>query len=440
MPELALAWRLADPHAHAVADGSTVALTFGDGGRLRLDLPSAAAADLLTRLADTHGLGEADLARLPDTGRALVTLERLRLAGRLEWCAETGSAKGDLDPFAIIQPLTHRFEPLEAATAGLDIDRFAYLRRDAGVAVLESPEAACRLLLSPAAGAAIARIMAGAPTETDAPAYQLLGRAGFLTARPEAPTRQIWSFQDRLFHAATRPAHEAVRVGPTERFKGVLPKPAPAWAEEPPAPPKPAPAESAPLHHLLEQRRSVRDFADRPPSRAQMEALFSRTLRITGRRRAGLESWVERPVPAAGGLGEIVGYLAVRAVDGLAPGLWRHDALADRLDLVAGPAPALDRMFETVAAFTQRPGTPPPAVVVLAARLPQLAWKYEAIAYRLALLDAGAALGILHLAALDVGLGACAVGTMNPRHFAMLAETDDFTEVSLVEMAVGRPV
>jgi SagB-type dehydrogenase family enzyme len=114
--------------------------------------------------------------------------------------------------------------------------------------------------------------------------------------------------------------------------------------------------------------------------------------------------------------------------------------LADRLDRVAPGAPSLDRLFEMVAAFIQRPGVPPPAIVVLAARLPQLAWKYEAIAYRLALLDAGAALGVLHLVAKDIGLGACAAGTVNPRNLETLTGMDSFAEVSLVEMAVGRPI
>jgi oxazoline/thiazoline dehydrogenase len=435
MPELVFAWRLADPSATAVAEGAGLAIVSGDGSRLRLDLPSSEAASMLARVAAPSGLSELDLARLPDAARALTALERLRLAGRLEWLATVSG-----HPFASIVPLSHRFEIGEPPRMGAEIDRFACLRRDAGAAVLESPEAACRLVLDPAAAAAVARLMAGETMAGDEPARTLLGRTGFLVSAAESDARKVWSFHDRMFHAASRPAHEALRFGPTARFKGVLPPPDPVWGDGPPARPTLPDAESTPLHQLLERRRSVRDFADQPPSRAQLEALFSRTLRITARRRAGTESWLERPVPAAGGAGEIVGYLAVRAVDGMEPGIWRHDALADRLERLAAPGPPLDRLFEMVAAFIQRPGAPPPAIVVLAARLPQLAWKYEAIAYRLALLDAGAALGILHLVAEDVGIGACAVGTVNPRHFATLTGLDSLSEISLAEIAVGRPV
>lgn len=418
-----------------MAEGAGLAIVSGDGGRLRLDLPSAEAASALVRVATPGGLSEQDLVRLPDVACALTALERLRLAGRLEWLATVSDR-----PFASIVPLSHRFEPGEPPGAGSEVDRFACLRRDAGAAILDSPETACRLVLEPAAAAAVARLMAGEAAAGDEAARALLGRTGFLAPRTESDARKVWSFHDRVFHAASRPAHEALRFGPTARFKGVVPSPDPAWGDGPPSRPTLPDAESAPLHHLLERRRSVRDFADRPPSRMQLEALFSRTLRITARRRAGAESWLERPVPAAGGAGEIVGYLAARAVDGMEPGIWRHDALDDRLDRIAASAPPLDRLFETAAAFIQRPGTPPPAIIVLAARLPQLAWKYEAIAYRLALLDAGAALGILHLVAEDVGLGACAVGTVNPRHLAALTGVDSFAEISLAEIAVGRPL
>jgi SagB-type dehydrogenase family enzyme len=435
MPELALAWGLADRTANAVAEGTSLTIAFGDGSRQRLDLPSPDAAATLAHIATPRGLSERDLARLPDAARTMPALERLRLAGRLEWLATVADRF-----FASIVPLSHRFEPGEPSQAGLAVDRFSYLRRDAGAAILESSEAACRLVLGPAAAAAVARLMAGEAMAGDEPARTLLGRAGFLEPAAESAARRVWSFHDRIFHAASRPAHEALRFGPTARFKGVLPPPDPAWGDGNPARPTLPPADSTPLHQLLEHRRSVRDFAELPPSRAQLEALFSRTLRITARRRAGAESWLERPVPAAGGAGETVGYLAVRAVEGMEPGIWRHDALLDRLDRVAPSAPPLDRLFETAAAFIQRPGSPPPAIVVLAAQLPQLAWKYEAIAYRLALLDAGAALGILHLVAEDLGLCACAVGTVNPRHLAALTGIDSFTEISLAEIAVGRPI
>ena len=437
MPELVLAWHLAEPDARAVAEGASLILTFADGTRLRLDLPSPAIAAALSRIAEPGGLPEPDLLRLPDAARALTALERLRLTGRLEWLATVGG-----QPFATIVPLTQRFEPTEPPEPGRHVDRFAYLRRGAGAAMLESPEAACRIRLSPIAAAAVAGLMAGdgetAPYQSAA--YTLLGRAGFLAPAAESPASQVWSFQDRLFHAATRPAHEALRYGPTARFKGRLPPPDPAWGSGPPAQPTLASPDSAPLHQLLENRRSQRDFAAQPPSRTQLQALFSRTLRIVARQRAGMETWLERPVPAAGGAGEIVGYLAVRSADGMEPGIWRHDALADQLDFVAPPAPPLDRLFDMVAGFIQRPGAPPPAIVILAAKMPALAWKYEAIAYRLALLDAGAALGIMHVVAEDLGLGACAVGTVNPRHFAAMTGTDSFAEVSLAEMAVGRPL
>ena len=41
-----------------------------------------------------------------------------------------------------------------------------------------------------------------------------------------------------------------------------------------------------------------------------------------------------------------------------------------------------------------QPEQPPQCLMVVASRVPRLAWKYEAIAYRLSLLDAGVALAV----------------------------------------------
>ncbi len=217
MPELVLAWRLTDRTAKAVAEGANLTIVFGDGARLRLDLPSSDAAAALARVAAPGGLSEPDLAGLPDAARALSAIERVRLTGGVEWLAIVGGRC-----FARIVPLTHRFEPdaappvmagegrpsttLSRATgevvdgrpspamsvgdtecsaagiaavttvpSGLAVDRFAYLRRDGDTAVLESSEAGCRLVLKPAAAAAVARLIAGEATAEDEPALDAAG-------------------------------------------------------------------------------------------------------------------------------------------------------------------------------------------------------------------------------------------------------------------------
>jgi SagB-type dehydrogenase family enzyme len=113
--------------------------------------------------------------------------------------------------------------------------------------------------------------------------------------------------------------------------------------------------------------------------------------------------------------------------------------MADSLEKISEPSPVLDRIFAETAAYIQRPNAPPPVIVILAARQSLIAEKYERLAYRLSLLNAGVALGALHLVAQDIGLVGCAAGTGNPRHLSRLTGADDFEEISMAEFALGLP-
>jgi len=77
--------------------------------------------------------------------------------------------------------------------------------------------------------------------------------------------------------------------------------------------------------------------------------------------------------------------------------------------------------------------------VILAARLPRLAWKYEGIAYRLALLDAGVALQSLYLVTTDLGLAAAAVGASDPDLFAQASGMESWDETCVAAFGFGRP-
>jgi oxazoline/thiazoline dehydrogenase len=81
----------------------------------------------------------------------------------------------------------------------------------------------------------------------------------------------------------------------------------------------------------------------------------------------------------------------------------------------------------------------PSMLVVLAVRLPRIAWKYEGIAYRLALLDAGFVLQSLYLVATDLGLAGAAVGASDPGLFAQASGTESWEETCVAAFGFGRP-
>ena len=78
-------------------------------------------------------------------------------------------------------------------------------------------------------------------------------------------------------------------------------------------------------------------------------------------------------------------------------------------------------------------------LVVLAVRLPRIAWKYEGIAYRLALLDAGVVLQSLYLVVTDLGLAGAAVGASDPELFAQASGIESWEETCVAAFGFGRP-
>ena len=69
-----------------------------------------------------------------------------------------------------------------------------------------------------------------------------------------------------------------------------------------------------------------------------------------------------------------------------------------------------------------------------------MAWKYSAIAYSLILRDVGVLLQTFYLAATDIGLAGCAVGTSNIDLFAKMTGMEFHVEGSVGQFALGRAV
>jgi len=86
----------------------------------------------------------------------------------------------------------------------------------------------------------------------------------------------------------------------------------------------------APLGRVLAGRRSKRNFIPDPVSLEELSFLLWATQGITAR----LEAYELRAAPSAGALYPVETYLTVRAVDGLAPGVWHYHAKDAELELI----------------------------------------------------------------------------------------------------------
>jgi SagB-type dehydrogenase family enzyme len=149
--------------------------------------------------------------------------------------------------------------------------------------------------------------------------------------------------------------------------------------------------------------------------------------------------YTSRPYPSAGSSYELELYLTVNTCEGLARGFYHYDA--ERHALVPIPARPHDMEAQlSAASFGMDAPSPPQILVTIAARFNRIAWKYSAIAYSLILKDVGVLLQTLYLAATDLGLGGCAIGTSNIDLFARMTGQPFHGEGPVGQFALGRPL
>jgi SagB-type dehydrogenase family enzyme len=81
----------------------------------------------------------------------------------------------------------------------------------------------------------------------------------------------------------------------------------------------------------------------------------------------------------------------------------------------------------------------PDLTIVIASRLPRLAWKYQGMAYRASLMNAGVVFHLMYMVATDMGLAPCANGTGDSRLLEQATGLDSFEETAIGEFVLGVP-
>ncbi len=433
--------RLGDAELEVTVDGDTRAV-------LRPGSPSLTAT--LARFGTAGGITEPELIaaageHVATTARVMYALRRFIANGLLVCSVSSGDSL-----LATVIPRRRDFalQPPPAVPVDAILSRFAYLRRIGEDIVLARPGAACELALHGAqpAGwlaAAAQPIALGEPGERGALyaiafAHGLLERVG----EPEPAARAAWEFHDRLFHHSSRWFDDLVVRGGTFRFDGSFESPPairPAHPGREIALPEVQPSHSDPLTEVMNRRRSRRQMSGRPVPLAAVAELMHRVARVTGRAEIGPQETIRRPYPSGGSLHELEFYLAVGACEGLDPGFYHYRGDVHQITTLADGREPAEAMLTMTAHGWDQPGHPPQVLVVIASRLPRIAWKYEAIAYRATLLNAGVAIGNLYLVCADMGLAGCAVGTSDPGLFARATGCDLLEETSVAEFGFGVP-
>ena len=371
-------------------------------------------------------------------------LERFRRARLLEWVA-----RRDREAVVTFRSLASGFGLAEGdpPARAMTLSRFAYARRDGADLVLESPETPCRAILT-ADGTELLKHVAEKQAATPAadPLLGLFWRAGFLEPadEPEPDARATWEFHDRLFHVASRGGRDAVPLGGTYRFTDRFPPPPaikPPMSAESIALPRPDLASIAGrsdrLAAIMDRRRSQRSYAAEPISLDELSEFLFRVARITDVFSGGEQELMSRPFPSGGSIYEIEFYLAVGACGGLLSGLYCYRGLEHALEALPNTVEGATRLLADAAQAMGQPEAPPQVLVVLTCRLPRFAWKYQSMAYRVSLMNAGVAIQTMYLVATDMGLAGCANGSGNSLLFAEVTGLDPLNETSVGEFALG---
>ena len=396
------------------------------------------------RLAEGAPLAELrdDVIRAGGAPRAaawMLLLQRLNRWGFMEFplVDETGER-------AVLLPQREGWAPRLPGGLPPDnvaLDRFACLRRDGGAWLVESPLCGARLRLAdlPALDAPVVR--------------RALAAAGFLAAPRADDALAQWEFHDLAFHFHSRLGFHRDPFGATFDHIGKSPPPParrPRWPGERISLARaPDGAGGKGFADVLERRRSVRDYDEaRPISLRDLGALFDRAARARAFETISVADFdgqtsafeiSSRPYPNGGASYELEIYPAVDRCDGLAPGLYHYDAADHALTRLSGRTPEVDGMFadaQTATASVMKPQI----VLAIAARFSRVMWKYRSIAYGVILRNTGALYQTLYLAATELGLSPCGVGSGDSARFARATGLDPTVEGTVGDFILGgRP-
>jgi SagB-type dehydrogenase family enzyme len=190
------------------------------------------------------------------------------------------------------------------------------------------------------------------------------------------------------------------------------------------------PSQAMSLDKTLRQRKSVRDYLEKPISKGQLAYLLWAS---TGIQRIE-EGYEFRTAPSAGALYPIETYMVVNNVKALESGVYHYSIKSNQLELLQR------RDFSrqiAAAALGQAMCATASAVFIWTAVFERSKWKYGQRAYRYIYLDAGHIAENLALAAVSLSLGTCEIGALYDDHVNAIIGIDGTEESTICMATVG---
>jgi SagB-type dehydrogenase family enzyme len=190
------------------------------------------------------------------------------------------------------------------------------------------------------------------------------------------------------------------------------------------------------LYKAIEQRRSLRDYADQPLSQNELSFMlwassWARDFRSNERMEITL-----RNVPSAGARHPLETYLDIRKVEGIKPGLYYYHPIKHCLVLLDSSSVKATQIFDAC----MRQGMVEASAVnfILSAVPYRTSWRYGQRGYRYLYLDAGHVGQNIHLAAEAIGAGACMIGAFLDEAMNEALNLDGTDEFVIYIASVGK--
>jgi SagB-type dehydrogenase family enzyme len=199
-----------------------------------------------------------------------------------------------------------------------------------------------------------------------------------------------------------------------------------------PAPP--AEAGMRPFVEVIEARRSRRKLSSDPLEPGELSFLLGATQKIQKVFGGGAATF--RAVPSGGARHPFETILAVTAISGIPPALYRYAPLQHGLMRI-GEAPSKQDVAE--ACMGQSFVAEAPVVFFWTAIPARTEWRYGPASGKLIAIDAGHLCQNLYLASEAIGLGTCAIGAYDQPKSDRVARVDGEEEFVVYIAPVGRP-
>lgn len=190
------------------------------------------------------------------------------------------------------------------------------------------------------------------------------------------------------------------------------------------------PVEESELVTLIRARHSCRDFAPRAMRLEDLATLLGGAYGVTQRGEA-----YDRAAPSAGGLYPLEVYVATRAVEGLADGVYHYNVRGHSLEFVRQSC-APGELGQDL--LGQQYLEQANAFIFLSAVFARTQRKYGPRGYRYVLLEAGHVAQNLCLMAAERGLGGLCVGGFFDRRLNRALQLDGVRQAVVYAVAIGH--